>query len=85
MCARSKKVIPRLLRRIRELEARIEDEMYNEVDMSGSLGSSLRMRSTMEGEFSSRLRNNGKMMESVRWVMLGMLILAVDVFLGNML
>ena len=66
MCARSKKVIPRLLRRIRELEVRIENEMHNEVDMSGSLGSSLRMRSNVEGEVSSRLRNNGRMMESVR-------------------
>ncbi len=33
MCARLKKVIPGLLRRIRELEARIEDEMHNEVDL----------------------------------------------------
>ena len=59
MCARSKKVIPGLLRRIRELEERIEDKMHNEFDMSGSLGSSLRMRSTVEGEVSSRLRNDG--------------------------
>ena len=59
--------------------------MHNEVDMSGSLGSSLRMRSNVEGEVSSRLRNNGRMMENVRWVMLGMLILAVGVFFGNML
>ena len=54
ICERSKKVIPGLLRRIRELESRVEDGMHSEVNgFSDSVVS--REKVLVEDEENSRL------------------------------
>ena len=68
MCARSKKAIPSLLRRIHELESRVEDEMLEVDNFSESSVSSTRLR---EDEVRSRLVNSGKMKENVCWFFFG--------------
>ena len=84
MNARSRKVIPGLLRRIRQLEARIDDEIHNEVELSGSSVSSLRMRSNVDSEVNSTLKNKGRIWGIVRLVLL-IILLYVGSILGKMM
>ena len=69
---------------IRELEARIGDEIHNKVELSGSSVSSLRMGSNVDSEANSTLKNKGRIWGIVRLVLLIML-LYVSYILGKMM
>ena len=69
MCARSKKMILGLLRRIYELELRVEYEMLEDGNFSESAVS------------STRLGNRGKMKETVCWFFL---VCVLDGFWGRL-